>query len=66
MAKKRTMLAGYGKVNQRLDAHATAHMKMGDRDGAAKLFDKSSKKFYKRRRELGLPVPVGFFSLVLG
>lgn len=59
MAKKRTSVIGYGKVNQRLDAAGTAYLKQGNLTAAAEMFDKSSKKLYERRHQLGLPVPAG-------
>ena len=48
MAKKRTLLPYYGKINQRLDERAKRLTAAGDHEGAKALFEQS-KKIHKLR-----------------
>lgn len=53
MAKKRTMLHGYGKINQRLDALADTALRAGHREQANNIQQKSASIFYARRAVVG-------------
>lgn len=50
MAKKRTLVAYYGKRNQRLDAHAAALTKQGKDEEGATFTQRSREVFYTNRK----------------